>query len=62
MQRLHEPLVTHEVAGHVHVPVVDQDPVLLQRQHNHSNSDNSDNNHNNNHNNNIITISRQQVD
>lgn len=60
MQRLYEPLVTHEVAGHVHVPVVDQDPVLLQRQHNHSNSDDNDNNDNDN--NIIITISRQQVD
>lgn len=59
MQRLHEPLVTHEVAGHVHVPVVDQDPVFLQRQHNHSDSDNNNNSDNNNI---ISTISRQQGD
>lgn len=58
MQRLHKPLVTHEVAGHVHVPVVDQDPVLLQQQHKRSNSDNSDNSDNSS----MITISRQQVD
>lgn len=34
MQRLDEPLVPHEVTGHVHVPVVHQDPVLLQKEPN----------------------------
>lgn len=31
VQRLDEPLIAHEVTGHVHVPIVDQNSVLLQR-------------------------------
>lgn len=34
LQRLNEPLVPHEVAGHVNVPVIDQDPVVLQKERN----------------------------
>lgn len=29
LQRLHKPLISHEVTGHIHVPVVDQNTVLL---------------------------------
>lgn len=34
LQRLDKPLIPKEVTGHVHVSIIDQDPVLLQIQHN----------------------------
>lgn len=40
MQSFHKPLVAHEVTGHVHVSVIDQDAVLLQRTPQDVNKDN----------------------
>lgn len=54
VQRLHKPLVTHKVAGHVHITVVDQHPVLL-----HKNKYLYNNSVNNN---NTISPSTQTVD
>jgi len=31
VERIHRPLITQEIAGHVHIAVVDQDTVVLQQ-------------------------------